>query len=234
MNLHSFPAKAPRSTLLKNARCGALAVIAMTTLIGAADALASPERVEELVRLALQLDPDADRGAQVYGQLCAGCHRVNADGNASRLIPALAGQREAFLIQQLADFAELDRQAEQMHAVISKAALNEPQAWVDVAAYLSRLPTVRQPEQGSGRTFGQGAAIFAQNCVECHADDAHGDEDGFVPALRGQHYSYRGGCICPPRFWESRGPRRCYSYPDSSAPVKSGISISRGSLNSTA
>jgi mono/diheme cytochrome c family protein len=79
-----------------------------------------------------------------------------------------------------------------MHAVISKPVLNEPQVWADVAAYLGKLPMLRRPERGSGRKveLEQGAAIYTQRCIECHAADALGDDDGFVPALRSQHYTY--------------------------------------------
>lgn len=183
--------RASRSAWLRGAR--ACAITAGAWLLGAGAVLASPESVDELVRLSLQLEPDLPRGAALYGQHCVGCHRKNASGNPGRSIPALAGQREAYLIKQLADFAERERNAEQMHAVISQAALNEPQVWADVAAYVAQLPAVRRPERGNGRRIKQGAAIFAEQCAECHAADARGDADGFVPALRGQHYSYLVG-----------------------------------------
>lgn len=151
---------------------------------------AAAERVDELVRASLQLDANAGRGAETFRQHCSSCHRANASGNPLRMVPALAGQREAYLIKQLADFAEREREAPQMHAVVSQASLNEPQAWADLAAYLSQLPVTRLPQRGKGRNSGEGAALFEQQCVECHDADARGDNDGFVPSLRDQHYSY--------------------------------------------
>ena len=35
-----------------------------------------------------------------------------------------------------------------------------------------------------------GEAIFHEQCASCHEEDARGDDDGFIPSLRDQHYSY--------------------------------------------
>src|SRR5690349_9495148 len=106
--------------------------VAATTLLSSASVLASPTRVDQLVRNALQLDPNIKRGGGLYSVHCARCHGQNAIGDAPNVIPALAGQREAYLIKQLADFTELERTGEEMHAVVSKAAIDEPQAWADL------------------------------------------------------------------------------------------------------
>jgi cytochrome c553 len=152
--------------------------------------IASPARVDRLVRTALQLESNVERGASIYAQECARCHVTGAIGDPRNVIPALAGQRHAYLIKQLADFAELEREGEDMHAVISKASLNEPQVWADLAAYLSGTPVVRFPESGDGRGVELGEAIYHEQCSSCHEEDARGDDDGFIPSLRDQHYSY--------------------------------------------
>ena len=164
--------------------------IAVAALLCGATASASPTRVDQLVRTALQLDPNASHGAALYLQNCARCHGQGAIGDARNVIPALAGQREAYLIKQLADFTELERESQEMHAVVARAALNEPQAWADVAAYLSQLPAARFPETADGEGVELGEAIFHEQCASCHEEDARGDDDGFVPSLRDQHYSY--------------------------------------------
>jgi cytochrome c553 len=153
-------------------------------------ASASPARVDQLVRTALQLDPNASHGAALYLQNCARCHGQGAIGDARNVIPTLAGQREAYLIKQLADFTELERESQEMHAVTSRASLNEPQALADIAAYLSRLPAARFPETADGEGVELGEAIYQEQCASCHEEDARGDDDGFVPSLRDQHYSY--------------------------------------------
>ena len=164
--------------------------IAVAALLCVATAFASPSRVDQLVRSALQLDPNASHGAALYLQNCARCHAQGAIGDARNVIPALAGQREAYLIKQLADFTELERESQEMHAVVSRSALNEPQAWADVAAYLSQLPAARFPETADGEGVELGEAIFQEQCASCHEEDGRGDDDGFVPSLRDQHYSY--------------------------------------------
>jgi cytochrome c553 len=153
-------------------------------------ASAAPERVDQLVRRALQLEPNASRGAALYLQNCARCHGQGAIGDARNVIPALAAQREAYLIKQLADFVELERPGEEMHRVVARAALGEPQAWTDVASYLARLPAMEFPEKADGEGVELGEAIFQEQCASCHDEDARGDDDGFVPSLRDQHYSY--------------------------------------------
>lgn len=165
-------------------------VIAAAALLCAATAFASPTRVDRLVSAALQLDANPSHGAALYLQNCARCHAQGAIGDPRNVVPALAGQREAYLIKQLADFTELERESREMHAVVSRAALNEPQAWADVAAYLSKLPATQFPETADGKGVELGEAVFQEQCASCHEQDARGDDDGFVPSLRDQHYSY--------------------------------------------
>jgi cytochrome c553 len=169
---------------------GAAVLLACLPPLHSSTAGASAEQVDQLIQTALTLDADLKRGAKVFGENCASCHGVNARGNAQRGIPALAAQRRAYLIKQLADFAESDRDGRQMHRVIAQAKLKEPQAWMDVAAYLNRLLPAPSPEKGSGARLSLGEAIFREQCASCHEPDARGDDDGFVPALRNQHYSY--------------------------------------------
>jgi cytochrome c553 len=164
--------------------------MAAAALFCAASASASPARVDQLIRTALESEPNASHGAALYLQNCARCHAQGAIGDPRNVIPALAGQREAYLIKQLADFTELDRASQEMHAVVARAAVNEPQDWADVAAYLSHLPAAPFPETADGEGVELGEAIFREQCASCHEKDARGDDDGFVPSLRDQHYSY--------------------------------------------
>lgn len=151
---------------------------------------ASPDRAEELTRTTLQLEGNSGRGATLYKAQCAACHGSQAWGDAAKLIPALAGQRRAYLIKQFADFAELDRDATQMHVVVSRVEVSEPQAWADLALYLNAQPPLKKPQAGNGEHVSLGEASYQQWCASCHEADARGDDDGFVPALRNQHYAY--------------------------------------------
>jgi len=160
------------------------------TVLNAQVALASTERADALVHSTLQLDVDARRGSTVFAQHCARCHGNAAVGDAAKGIPALAGQRKSYLVKQLADFLERDRAGAAMHGVVSQQAIAEPQVWADVANFLSNLTPQPAPATGDGGQLQLGEAIFRDQCASCHADDGRGDDDGFVPSLRNQHYPY--------------------------------------------
>jgi cytochrome c553 len=164
--------------------------MAAAALLCGTSTIASPTRVDQLVRTALQLGPNASHGAALYLQNCARCHNQGGIGDPRNVVPALAAQREAYLIKQLADFTELERESQEMHAVVAKPTLSEPQSLADIAAYLSHLPAARFPETADGGGVELGEAIFQEQCASCHDEDARGDDDGFVPSLRDQHYSY--------------------------------------------
>ncbi len=153
-------------------------------------AQASTEQAEQLTRSALSLDANPSRGATLFGSRCAGCHGEKALGDSARLIPALAGQRRAYLIKQMTDFSQRERSATQMHRVMAQRKVRDPQAWSDLASYLNSLPIPSVSQTGDARYLELGEASYQQWCASCHADDGRGDDDGFVPSLRNQHYSY--------------------------------------------
>jgi cytochrome c553 len=151
---------------------------------------ASAEQTEQLVRNTMSLDANRRRGESLFRSECSGCHGRKALGDAERLIPALAGQRRAYLIKQMADFAELERNAPQMHMVMRRAKIASPKAWADLALYLNSLPIPGKSQIGNSSFLDLGEASYKQWCAGCHADDGRGDDDGFVPSLRNQHYRY--------------------------------------------
>lgn len=152
--------------------------------------LASTEEAEQLTRNALSLEANRTRGAALFASQCAGCHGESALGNAERLVPALAGQRRAYLVKQMTDFSLRERDATQMHRVVARRKVRAPQAWSDLAGYLNSLPIPSVSEAGNGENLELGEASYRQWCSSCHADDGRGDDDGFVPSLRNQHYRY--------------------------------------------
>jgi cytochrome c553 len=153
-------------------------------------AAAEADRGEQLTRNALALDADANKGATLYRAQCSSCHGREAFGDPKRMIPALASQRRAYVIKQLADFVELDRIATQMHKVVSRAEVRDPQAWADIALYLNSLPPPKSAQTGNGQYVSLGEASYDQFCVSCHEEDGRGDDDGYVPSIRNQHYDY--------------------------------------------
>lgn len=151
---------------------------------------ASEQRVDDLVQTARSLDAEPRHGGSLFRAQCVQCHGRAALGDPGRGIPALAGQRQAYIVRQLANFVEHDRDSDLMHQVVARDQIREPQAWVDLAAYLNGLPVMKNPEHGDGSLLEFGEGVFREQCASCHEEDARGDDDGFVPSLRNQHYSY--------------------------------------------
>jgi cytochrome c553 len=153
-------------------------------------ASAAADRVVELTMDALDLNADALRGAALYSEQCASCHGREAQGAGQHDVPALASQRRAYVIRQLAAFSERDRIATQMHRVVSREAVSQPQSWADLALYLNNSPPPKGVHTGDGKYLLLGEASYEQFCSSCHEEDGRGDDDGFVPSLRNQHYRY--------------------------------------------
>ena len=184
----------------ERSRVAALAVpagllLGASLVLGTPRALASEESVDAMTQSALALDANPRRGALQFHQYCEGCHGRTAHGNAAKLIPSLAGQRFAYLVRQLANLSGDQRDSPTMHGVLMNPELRQPQTWVDVAAYLNAAPLPGRARTGDGTRLELGAGIFREQCASCHRDDASGDDDGFVPSLRNQHYSYLVGQI---------------------------------------
>jgi cytochrome c553 len=164
--------------------------LAFVWLLPIDPAWSNAERVDRLVSTTLELEPNAKRGGELFRTHCASCHGADASGNPAELVPALAGQRRSYLIKQLADFAELERHATRMHVVLAREQVSEPQDWADLTAYLSAAQPAARPQTGDGEWLKLGEASYQQWCASCHGEDARGDDDGFVPSLRNQHYAY--------------------------------------------
>jgi cytochrome c553 len=177
-------------TGIRMRRYAALAAFAAASMLVHAGSRASEEAVDRATQTALALDAHPDRGASQFGRHCARCHGPQAEGDAGRGVPALAGQRFAYLVRQLANFAGDERDSETMHRVVSQRELGGAQSWVDIAAYLNRTPSSHRAQTGAGTRLALGRGIYHEQCATCHRGDAHGDDDGFVPSLRNQQYPY--------------------------------------------
>lgn len=166
--------------------CNAAAVL----LIWAAAATAAPPVTNDLISQALSLTPDAQHGRSLYLKHCAGCHGSRAWGNGIKEVPSLAGQRERYIVVQLAQFATLERNGSAMHRATSPTDVSHPQAIRDLAAYLSKAQPNPQPEKGDGKAIAAGRQLFQRQCALCHGTAAEGSSEEPIPALAGQHYPY--------------------------------------------
>jgi cytochrome c553 len=92
-----------------SATCRVLAATAAVLVLVSGEARASEEAVDRATQTALSLDAHPDRGAAQFHQYCARCHGAQAQGDPIHAIPALAGQRFAYLVRQLANFSGFER-----------------------------------------------------------------------------------------------------------------------------
>jgi cytochrome c553 len=91
------------------------------------------ESVDRATQYALSLDVHALNGKSLYAEHCATCHGLTAYGDPARGIPALAGQRFAYIVRQLANLGLRERDGATMHQVVAQQALRDRQTWADLA-----------------------------------------------------------------------------------------------------
>ena len=171
----------------------AVTLLAIALAANATAALGEPRA--DLVSQAMAVKPDPEHGRILYLKHCSKCHSPHAWGDGPRAIPALAGQRESYLIEQLAHFASGERKGSVthgpvMHEILQPPDLNRPQAIGDLAAYLSRAGRNPQPEHVAGRALSVGNRTYTKACATCHGSDGAGSDKGTIPAIGGQHYDY--------------------------------------------
>ena len=143
---------------------------------------------------AVPVAADLPHGEVLYRRHCAACHGGRAWGDGPREIPALAGQREGYLSEQLTRFASDLRPGSAMHGPAMRDTLkatdvNRPVAIRDLAAYLARTPASPQAEPGRGRSLAAGRNAYLRACVGCHGENGAGTE-GSAPRIGGQHFRY--------------------------------------------
>jgi cbb3-type cytochrome c oxidase subunit III len=88
-------------------------------------------------------DGDATRGQALY-QTCAACHGANGEGNQAMQAPALRGQNDFYLVNQIHNFKEgfrgydsRDQQGSQMRMMAQ--GIPDDQAIKDIVAYINTL-----------------------------------------------------------------------------------------------
>jgi len=168
----------------------ALAVLVAIVVLGPALARATEESADFMTQAALGMDAHPDAGKVQFTRTCSRCHGQGGGGDDARMVPAVAGQRYAYLVRQMANFGATERDSVPMYHVATETGLRDPQSWDDVAAYVNKLPAPPAAETGDGASVALGRGIFHEQCASCHQGDASGDKEGFVPSLRNQHYNY--------------------------------------------
>ncbi len=157
--------------------------------------LAVAATAADLTSQAAALTADVPHGKVLFIKHCAGCHGRQAWGDGAREMPALAGQRAAYLIAQLTHFVNGERQGSELHGPVMHESLQPPdvnraQALLDLATWLSQSLPNPEPEHGTGQALASGMRAYASACASCHGENGAGRESPAVPAVASQHYSY--------------------------------------------
>lgn len=140
--------------------------------------------------------------------ICAGCHGKHAQGGKDGLYPRLAGQRAAYIEEQLLSFRSRRRLNIPMLPYTSERELPDSDI-ADVAAYLASIRLTTRPpvfanaadavrrreeldkvftvERIDGDVT-QGRGLFGKECGGCHARNGRGRSN--FPMLVGQYPNY--------------------------------------------
>ncbi len=143
-----------------------------------------------MLQKALALQPDLQNGEHLFIQYCSTCHHRSGWGSGPREVPTLAGQQDSYLLEQLLQFANLERKKNEMHEVVTKPQIRSQQSLRDVSAYIAARPGNPHPDRGDGTQLATGERVYAQSCSICHGRSGEGNRDDLIPAIGGQQYGY--------------------------------------------
>ncbi|MBQ0731036.1 MAG: cytochrome c4 [Oleispira antarctica] len=123
---------------------------------------------------------------------CGACH--GADGNSlAPNFPKIAGQGERYLVKQITEIKNGDRQVPEMMGFV--LGLSETDI-ADIAAYYSSQTAgggAADPalvEAGKRIFLGGNEATGVPACIACHSADGKGMEAAGFPRIAGQHAAY--------------------------------------------
>lgn len=148
-------------------------------------------------------DSQAQQGSVVESQpaglvqQCLQCHGAQGLGSESQpKIPALAGQNEIYLYNQMKDFRWRKRvdPSGTMNDIASGLSRDQ---WRELASHFAQLPSFStkpwtQLENSRNDLFAEGRSLAASNCISCHmnSDYKNGTSDPAIPVLAGQSEQY--------------------------------------------
>ena len=127
---------------------------------------------------------------------CSACHGARGEGRPDAAYPRLAGIDARYLLRQLNDFADGNRDSQIMHPIAKALDPDERQA---VASFYATLwaPKISEPKKPDDKTIGQGAHLAVRGnwskglpaCGQCHGPSGQG-VGGSFPRLAGQSAEY--------------------------------------------
>jgi cytochrome c oxidase subunit 2 len=141
-----------------------------------------------LIGCAKPTPPEGEARGPALFETCAACHGADGGGMQEFEAPAIAGLPEWYLLGQLGKFQSGARgtHADDANGLRMRGmarTLNHDGDVEAVAAYVASLP-VQTPSSDLEGDPEHGRELFA-TCVECHGEDAAGDESRGAPPLTG-------------------------------------------------
>lgn len=126
--------------------------------------------------------PNAGQG-RILARTCIFCHGIEDYSVAYPVyrVPKVGGQREAYIVSALHEYADGKRHFATMHA---QAASLTDQEIRDIAAYFASLGPKPAPTNGDAKP-----PAFAATCASCHGARGVSTSPEF-PSLAGQHPDY--------------------------------------------
>ena len=160
-----------------------------------------------LVAGAAEHTAPSDSAADVYGP-CAACHGDLGQGGKRGEYPRLAGQRPAYLEQQLRNFRSRERLNLPMlpytqERELSDADIKAVSAFLGGITLRTRYPDFKESDDALTRLeamekvmviprlegdLANGKLLYMENCAHCHGQTAKGS--GRFPMLVGQYTNY--------------------------------------------
>ncbi|CAG0976393.1 cytochrome subunit of sulfide dehydrogenase [Rhodocyclaceae bacterium] len=165
-----------------------------------------PALVAALLALPSRAD-DAEKAKEING-VCATCHGEFGQGGKKGEYPRIAGQRAAYLAEQLLSYRERRRINIPMFPYTQERELSDDDVRI-ISKYLAaielptQMPTFKGDEDALTRLLmtekvmiiprvegdiAKGKAIYQSECANCHAKDGRGRSN--FPMLVGQYTNY--------------------------------------------
>jgi len=191
----SAPKPAPSSSTAKPAAASTAAKpAAAASADNAATAATTPPSTSATAAPAavVAVKPGDATVGQGKAAVCGACHGL--DGNSSDpQYPKLAGQSEAYIAHQLANFKSGKRQNPIM---LGMATPLSPQDMEDIGAYFASKTSL--PGVADQALVDHGQTLFREGdttrgipaCMACHSIDGRGNPGAMYPQLTAQHAQY--------------------------------------------
>lgn len=170
-------------------------IVALLALLAAcSERKAEPDK-PAVLQGGVQSEAGAASGQQIYTARCATCHGASGEGNEAMHAPALAGQIDAYLSLQMANFTGGIRGSDprDVHgaSMAAQAAGIGAAEAKSLSAYLSALPApVYDSALPAQETLSRGKKSYQFRCASCHGFTGRGNAALKAPALAGLSAQY--------------------------------------------